>query len=230
MSPVGVAGRTHSKCRSEMTEMAPILVPVSAAVLRAHLAKKPAGAVVASLSTPWGEAQTPGTSMYRGGYHLVWPRDQVQVAGGLVAVGAVRLARDVLDNLLETQQADGHWPQNMWTDGEKYWGSIQLGETALPVLLAGRLVRAGAVTREESLGYVAEDSPGRELHRAQWTLDLGGPVGKQARLHAVHTRRRRQFSRGRCRNGGCGTRTRCRGLSRPDRRRLECRHRRLAIR
>ena len=46
-------------------------------MLRTHMARSPSGAAVASLSTPWGEAQTPGTSFFTGGYHLVWPRDQV---------------------------------------------------------------------------------------------------------------------------------------------------------
>ena len=39
------------------------------------------GAMVASLSIPWGN-----TKEEREGYHLVWPRDMVQSAGGLLAV------------------------------------------------------------------------------------------------------------------------------------------------
>ena len=130
-------------------ETGPDPARVGAAVLRTHMARSPAGAAVASLSTPWGEAQTPGTSFFAGGYHLVWPRDQVEVAGGLLAVGATREARDVLDDLRQSQSADGHWPQNMWCDGTKYWAGVQLGETALPILLADRMRRQEVLRSEE---------------------------------------------------------------------------------
>jgi glucoamylase len=48
----------------------------SAIVLRAHLDKTYPGAMVASLSVPWGDHGDE-----RGGYHLVWPRDLVECAG-----------------------------------------------------------------------------------------------------------------------------------------------------
>jgi len=56
---------------------------VSSIVLRAHLDKTYPGAMVASLSVPWGYSANE-----RGGYHLVWPRDLVQCAGALLALGA----------------------------------------------------------------------------------------------------------------------------------------------
>ena len=46
---------------------------VSTIVLRSHLDKTFPGAMVASLSIPWGD-----TGNERGGYHLVWPRDLVE--------------------------------------------------------------------------------------------------------------------------------------------------------
>ncbi len=55
--------------------------------------------------------------MTSGGYHLAWPRDLVETAGGLLAAGAVEDLRRVLDYLRATQELDGHWPQNMWLDG-----------------------------------------------------------------------------------------------------------------
>ena len=54
---------------------------------------------------------------------------------GLLAAGAHEDARRVLYYLQVTQEADGHWPQNMWLDGNPYWGGIQMDETAFPILL-----------------------------------------------------------------------------------------------
>src|SRR5437588_4505751 len=107
---------------------------VSSIVLRAHLDKTYPGAMVASLSVPWGYAGNE-----RGGYHLVWPRDLVQCAGALLAFGAEPEARDTLRYLIATQNEDGHWNQNQWLGGTPYWQGIQLDETALPVMLAAEL-------------------------------------------------------------------------------------------
>jgi glucoamylase len=110
------------------------LYRVSTAVMRVHEAKQFPGGMIASLSIPWGD--TKGNDDL-GGYHLVWPRDLVEVAGGLLAAGAREDTRRVLNYLEVTQEADGHWPQNMWLDGECYWDGIQMDETALPILLVG---------------------------------------------------------------------------------------------
>ena len=72
-----------------------------------HQASIP-GAIVASLSMPWGEvrgdgAKEPGI----GGYHLVWPRDLAEAAGGLLAAGAGAEALRVLGYLRATQMEDG---------------------------------------------------------------------------------------------------------------------------
>jgi glucoamylase len=89
---------------------------------------------------PWGADKGDADL---GGYHLVWPRDLVEAAGGLLAAGARTDALRVLEYLRVTQDADGSWPQNMWVDGEPYWHGIQLDETALPILLVELLQRDG---------------------------------------------------------------------------------------
>src|SRR5487761_1588236 len=89
---------------------------VSTIVLRSHLDKTFPGAMVASLSIPWGDSGNE-----RGGYHLVWPRDLVETAGALLALGADQEARDTLRYLMATQLADGHWQQNQWLGGTPYW-------------------------------------------------------------------------------------------------------------
>jgi glucoamylase len=134
---------------------------VSAIVLRAHLDKTYPGAMVASLSVPWGDHGDE-----RGGYHLVWPRDLVQCASGLLAFGAEQEARDTLRYLIATQTEDGHWHQNQWLGGAPYWQGLQLDETAMPVLLAELLedrdALRGIVVEDmvrRALGYIARTGP-----------------------------------------------------------------------
>ena len=76
---------------------------------------------------------------------MVWPRDLAETAGGLLAIGAFGYARRVIYYLQACQEADGHWPQNMWIDGVPYWNGIQLDEAALPILLVDLARREGAL-------------------------------------------------------------------------------------
>jgi len=116
------------------------LFRASAAVLRVHEAKSFAGGMIASLSIPWGFTKGDDDM---GGYHLVWPRDLVECTGGLLAIGARADAARALGYLRATQEADGHWPQNMWLDGTPYWSGVQMDETALPILLVDLAARRG---------------------------------------------------------------------------------------
>ena len=134
---------------------------ISSIVLRAHLDKTYPGAMVASLSVPWGYS---GNEL--GGYHLVWPRDLVQCAGALLAFGAQQEARDTLRYLIATQNEDGHWHQNQWLGGTAYWQGIQLDETAMPVALAEELEERDALRGiavedmvRRALGYIARTGP-----------------------------------------------------------------------
>jgi glucoamylase len=144
----------------------------STAVLRTHEAKRFPGGMIASLSIPWGTSKGDDDL---GGYHLVWPRDLAETAGGLLAAGASAEAHRVLRYLLVTQEADGHWAQNTWLDGTPYWNGIQLDETAFPILLADLLWREGAVQPAELLRYWPQ------LRRAAGFLVCNGPVTQQDR-------------------------------------------------
>jgi glucoamylase len=145
------------------------LVPISLAVLRAHESKRVRGGFVASLSIPWGNSQGDDDL---GGYHLVWPRDLVETAGGLLAGGDSAAARRAFQYLVATQDADGHWPQNMWLDGTPYWAGLQMDEIAFPILLADQLKRA------EALGSV---DPWPTVRKAASYLVRNGPVTQQDR-------------------------------------------------
>jgi glucoamylase len=122
------------------------LSALSAAVLRMHESKRVEGGVIASLSIPWGFSKGDDDL---GGYHLVWPRDLAEIGGGFIAAGAQQEARRVLRYLQVTQEADGHWSQNMWLDGTPYWHGIQMDETALPLLLVDLAFRHGVIDAHE---------------------------------------------------------------------------------
>ena len=171
--------RWHARCAPEEQLAADLplecaaLVRLSTMVLRVHQDKTYPGAMVASLSVPWGN-----TREEREGYHLVWPRDLVESAGALLAVGALREARNTLRYLLATQNADGHWHQNQWLGGRGHWFGLQLDETAFPVLLAVALEERGALDGTEvadmirrALAFLVRNGPASDQDR--WEEDAG---------------------------------------------------------
>jgi glucoamylase len=143
-----------------------------AAVLRIHEAKQAQGGIIASLSIPWGFSKGDEDL---GGYHLIWPRDLVETAGGLLAAGAADLALRVLLFLRVTQEWDGHWPQNMWLDGQAYWNGVQMDEAAFPILLIGLLLREKKLDAAELAGLLPM------VRRAASYIVCNGPVTGQDR-------------------------------------------------
>jgi glucoamylase len=148
------------------------LYRTSAAVLRTHESKRVEGGIIASLSIPWGFSK-PDDDL--GGYHLVWSRDLVETAGGFMAMGAHEHVRRVLRYLEVTQEADGHWSQNMWLDGAPYWHGIQMDETALPILLVDLAARHGVIDANWRSGLWPM------VRRAAAFLVRNGPVTPQDR-------------------------------------------------
>jgi len=148
------------------------LYRASAAVLRSHESKDFLGGIIASLSIPWGFNKGDEDM---GGYHLVWPRDLVENAGGLLAAGAHDDALRVLHYLEVTQEADGHWAQNMWLDGRPYWDGLQMDETAFPILLVDLLRRESP----RCFGETARWWP--MVHKAASFIVANGPVTQQDR-------------------------------------------------
>ncbi len=144
----------------------------SAAVLRAHESKRVEGGIIASLSIPWGFSKSDDDL---GGYHLAWPRDLVEAAGGFIAIGAHEHVRRVLRYLQVTQEADGHWSQNMWLDGTPYWHGIQMDETALPILLVD------LASRQRVIDRTWRDALWPMVRRAAEFLVRNGPVSPQDR-------------------------------------------------
>jgi glucoamylase len=114
----------------------------SRTTLYVHEDKSFAGAFIASLAIPWGNAKN---DQDLGGYHLVWTRDLCQIATGLLAAGDLESPLRALIYLASNQRPDGGFPQNFWLTGEAYWGNLQLDEVAFPILLAGFLARDHAL-------------------------------------------------------------------------------------
>jgi glucoamylase len=153
----------------ELPESVVDLYRMSAAVLAIHEDKSAAGAMIASLSVPWGDSRG---DHELGGYHLVWPRDLVNSAGALMALGHHVLARRTLRYLLSTQEADGSWAQNLWLDGTPYWHGLQMDEVALPILFAELLRREG---------QLADIDPWPMIRAAAGFIVRNGPATGQDR-------------------------------------------------
>jgi len=118
------------------------LYHTSHSLLLAHEDKSYPGALIASLSIPWGESKGDDDT---GGYHLVWVRDMANSATALLAAGDADTPLRSLIYLATSQEPNGGFPQNFWLDGSPYWRGIQLDEVAFPILLARRLHNEGAL-------------------------------------------------------------------------------------
>ena len=145
----------------------------SYSLLLAHEDKSFAGALIASLSIPWGEAKG---DYDVGGYHLVWTRDMVHSATALLAAGDTSTPLRALIYLAVAQHSDGGFAQNFWVDGDAYWNGIQLDEVAFPILLAWRL------RCEKGLD---EFDPFNMVHKGAAFLVRNGPVTQQERWEEV---------------------------------------------
>ncbi len=155
------------------------LYTASVVALAACEDKRHPGAFVASPSMPWGfgfDRQFGAT----GPYHLVWPRDLYHIATGLLAAGDRAAAGRALDHLLGIQQPDGHWAQNTTVGGTPFWNSVQLDETAAPMLLAWLLRRHDTATLDRLrrgadfiLGYRLDGHAAPYTQQERWEEQSG---------------------------------------------------------
>jgi len=147
---------------------------LSAAVLKIHEDRTYNGAIVASLSVPWGQSRNDV-----GGYHLVWTRDAVQAALALVTIGKSDDAQRVLAYLIGTQADNGSWGQNSFPSGRGYWTGNQLDEVVMPLLLAAKLRATGELIASRpleemirrALTYVVRNGPMTDQDR--WEENAG---------------------------------------------------------
>ncbi|WDR02668.1 glycoside hydrolase family 15 protein [Devosia algicola] len=147
---------------------------ISATVIKVHEDRTYAGAVVASLSVPWGSSHDDP-----GGYHLVWTRDTVEAALAMIVVGQIEDAKKTLAYLIGTQSENGGWAQNYYPDGRGYWSGSQLDEVALPVILAAKLRAVGSLTNSiptenmvrKAIAYIVRMGPMSDQDR--WEENAG---------------------------------------------------------
>jgi glucoamylase len=155
------------------------LVQASALMLKVQEDRTYAGALIASLSNPWGDtvdASKPST-----GYKAVWPRDFYQCAMALAALGDRQTPLAAFHYLPRVQvKADtkgnsgvgGWFLQKTWVDGTTEWVGVQLDQTAMPIMLGWKLWKLGWLPEADLKAYY-----GRMIKPAADFLVDGGKVG-----------------------------------------------------
>lgn len=132
------------------------LASMSAINLKIMEDKTYAGALIASLSNPWGE--TAPAEQSQTGYKAVWPRDFFQVASAFLALGDAETARAAyryLPTVQVTEETPGNSGVTGWflqkthVDGEIEWVAVQQDQTAMPIMLGWQLWQAGVLSNAE---------------------------------------------------------------------------------
>ncbi|ATC94431.1 glucan 1,4-alpha-glucosidase [Pseudoalteromonas tunicata] len=136
------------------------LLYTSALVLKAQEDKTHAGAVIASLSNPWGDTvkAIEGST----GYKAVWVRDFYQVAMAFLALGdneTAKIAFEYLEKVQVSANTPGNGGDTGWflqkthVDGELEWVGVQLDQTAMPIMLAWKLWQAQQLSDSELINW-----------------------------------------------------------------------------
>ena len=155
------------------------LVQASALMLKVQEDRTHAGALIASLSNPWGD--TVDATKSSTGYKAVWPRDFYQCAMALAALGDKETPLAAF-HYLPTVQVSAKTPGNTgvggWflqkshVDGTPEWVGVQLDQTAMPIMLGWKLWTLGWLSEAELKTYY-----GKMLKPAADFLVKGGAVG-----------------------------------------------------
>lgn len=132
------------------------LAYASALMLKVQEDRTYAGALIASLSNPWGD--TVDATESSTGYKAVWPRDFYQVAMAMMALGDTETPVAAFRYLPQVQVradtsgntgATGWFLQKTHVDGQIEWVGVQLDQTAMPIMLGWKLWKAGQITDAE---------------------------------------------------------------------------------
>jgi glucoamylase len=135
---------------------------VSLMELKADEDKTYVGAFVASPTDPWGTSVS-ANSAGDHGYHVVWTRDEYEMASALLAAGDATDANAALQYIFNyEEESSGAVKQNTFLNGTTVFGSLQMDEVADPIILAYQL---GATTSadwghiEELANYLVANGP-----------------------------------------------------------------------
>ncbi len=146
-----------------MVEMATdggALAHSSALVLKVQEDKTYGGALIASLSNPWGD--TVSAEQGATGYKAVWPRDFYQCAMALLALGDTETPKVAFEYLKQIQvgestpgnQGDGGWfLQKTHVDGKLEWVAMQGDQTGMPIMLGWKLWQKGVLSDDEIIAW-----------------------------------------------------------------------------
>jgi glucoamylase len=155
------------------------LAYASALMLKVQEDRTHAGALIASLSNPWGD--TVDATESSTGYKAVWPRDFYQVAMALMALGDAETPVAAFRYLPQVQVradtpgntgATGWFLQKTHVDGQIEWVGVQLDQTAMPIMLGWKLWKAGRIDDAELAAMYA-----RMIKPAADFLVDGGKAG-----------------------------------------------------
>ncbi|AAK24253.1 glucan 1,4-alpha-glucosidase [Caulobacter vibrioides] len=154
------------------------LLQASALMLKVQEDRTYAGALIASLSNPWGD--TVDATKSSTGYKAVWPRDFYQCAMALAALGDKETPLAAFHYLPTVQvgpktpgnKGDGGWfLQKSHVDGTPEWVGVQLDQTAMPIMLGWKLWTWGWLPDAELKAFY-----GKMLKPAADFLVKGGKV------------------------------------------------------
>ncbi|WP_421737307.1 glucan 1,4-alpha-glucosidase [Caulobacter sp.] len=155
------------------------LVQASALMLKVQEDRTHAGALIASLSNPWGD--TVDATKSSTGYKAVWPRDFYQCAMALAALGDIQTPLAAFRYLPTVQVGPktkgntgvgGWFQQKSRVDGAPEWVGVQLDQTAMPIMLGWKLWKQGWLSDADLKTYYA-----RMIKPAADFLVIGGKVG-----------------------------------------------------
>ncbi len=112
---------------------------VSLMEVKADEDKTYTGGFVAAPSDPWGTSVS-ANSAGGHGYHVVWTRDEYEMASALLAAGDTADANDALQYIFTyEEESSGAVKQNTFLNGNTVFGSLQMDEVADPIILAYQL-------------------------------------------------------------------------------------------
>ncbi|NES24920.1 MAG: glucan 1,4-alpha-glucosidase, partial [Symploca sp. SIO3E6] len=153
----------------------------SAFVIKIMEDKSNAGALIASLSVPWGD--TINADTFATGYRAVWPRDFYQVAMAFLALGDTETPLVAFEYLPKVQVtastpgnngAGGWFLQKTHVDGTLEWTRVQLDQTAMPIMLGWKLWQGGILSDSEiSNWYNTMLKPAAEFLANGGNVDFG---------------------------------------------------------
>ena len=112
---------------------------VSLMELKADEDKTYVGGFVAAPNDPWGTSVS-ANSAGDHGYHVVWTRDEYEMASALLAAGDSTDANAALQYIFTyEEESSGAVKQNTFLNGNTVFGSLQMDEVADPIILAWQL-------------------------------------------------------------------------------------------